>query len=275
MDILNYIESNTIVFLMLTGFLGLFIGSFLNVVIYRLPIMLDNECKNEQTKFNLVFPRSHCIKCGKTIEWWCNIPLISFLFLLGKCSNCKNKISLRYPLIELLTAAISVFVASYFGFNLQTLAILIFSWILIALVFIDIEHQILPDELTLTLLWVGLLFSALGFFITPSDAIIGSISGYVSLWTVARLFTFVRKIEGMGYGDFKLFAALGAWLGWQMLIFVLLAASLAGAIFGIIAMSKTKDYKKPIPFGPFLAVFGWLSLFYGNDILNWYLNFLL
>ena len=274
-------------YLTLIGILGLCIGSFLNVVIYRIPLMLKQSWRSQCLEylemhtepkpeiFNLLRPRSICPHCKLPISAWQNIPLISFLILRARCANCGKRISWRYPLVEFLTAVISIVVANHFGVSVETLAGLIFTWTLIALVFIDFDHQLLPDDVTLSLLWLGLLFSLTGIFTDPQSAIIGCIAGYVSLWVIAKLFKLVRGIEGMGYGDFKLFACLGAWLGWQMLPFILLVSTLLGAAMGIyLILFKQKSRTSAIPFGPYLAIAGWIALLYGNVIIQLYLALL-
>jgi leader peptidase (prepilin peptidase) / N-methyltransferase len=270
--------NNFIIFVIVSGLVGLIIGSFLNVVVYRLPLMLQRawraECKEllelpaEITeKFNLCFPRSHCTHCQHTLSWRENIPLLSYLFLKGKCLHCKKAIPFRYPLLEIISAIISVIVAWYFGFNWQCLAALLFSWSLLTLTFIDLKHQLLPDNITLPLLWLGLLLSIFNFFTDSTSALIGASIGYAALWLIAWVYQMITKKVGMGHGDFKLLAVLGAWLGWQLLPLILLVAALLGAVVGIslIALKKqTRD--TPIPFGPFLAFAGWLALLWGKQI---------
>jgi len=286
MNIINYLQNNLLFFAIFVGIFGLIIGSFLNVVIYRLPIMLKNtwqqECLeylnlNQATPiprkiFNLFIPRSHCPKCEKPIPFWANMPIVGFLILGGKCHACESIISWHYPVVELLSGLASFALAYHFGVTIQTIAVLILSWGLIALIFIDLDHMLLPDNLTFTLLWLGLLLNVtLNLFTTAENAILGAISGYISLWLVANIFKLIRKVEGMGHGDFKLFALFGAWFGWQVLPFIILGATLIGSIIGIIAiLSKKHQFKKPLPFGPFLIVCGWLMIFYGETIITWY-----
>jgi leader peptidase (prepilin peptidase) / N-methyltransferase len=286
MDIMNMLTANIPFFVICCGILGLLVGSFLNVVIYRLPKMLkqewEQEC-NEYLKvksplkykiFNLLHPRSHCPHCQEPIKSLQNIPLLSYVLLRGKCHHCRVDIPQRYPLVELLSLITSVVVAWHFGITIQTIAALFFTWALIALIFIDLDHQILPDNITLPLLWLGLMGNAFNLFTSPADAIIGAASAYLFLWLVAFVFKKIRKIQGMGHGDFKLFAVIGAWFGWQTLPIIILIASLIGAIVGItlIAMKK-HEIQKPLPFGPYLAIAGWIGLLWGTNILHWYLQF--
>jgi len=273
-------------FTIVCGVFGLLIGSFLNVVIYRLPILLHREedafiaehqgthPQLNQEAFNLVVPRSRCSACGHQITALENLPLISYIFLRGKCSACKTPISLRYPAIEALTALLSFLVAWHFGPSLQALASLVFLYFLIGLTFIDIDTQLLPDRMTLPLLWMGLLINLLGFgFTNLHDAVIGAMAGYLSLWSVYWLFKIVTGKEGMGYGDFKLLAALGAWLGWQMLPLVILLSSVAGAVIGIVIIILSRRGKDiPIPFGPYLAIAGFIALLYGKPLVQTYLG---
>lgn len=278
-----YLQTHFTFFLTIVGLLGLAIGSFLNVVIYRLPIMMKREWEDEcaeylgskpkkRTKFNLSTPNSHCPNCKHPVRIWHNIPLISYLFLLGRCPHCKNPIPLRYPIVELISAVAAVIVANHFGVTQQTLALLILTWSLIVLSFIDFKHMILPDNITVSLLWLGLIANIFGTFTTLQSAVIGAITGYLFLWIIAWLFRMIRGIEGMGYGDFKLLAVFGAWLGWQMLPLVICAASVMGLIVGIIyLLAKKSSLKKPIPFGPYIAIAGWIAMLWGPTIFNWYL----
>jgi leader peptidase (prepilin peptidase) / N-methyltransferase len=269
------------------GLLGLCIGSFLNVVIYRLPRMMEREwraqCKEflqlpvekaeKQDRYNLCFPRSHCPHCNQLIKAFYNIPVLGYIFLSGKCAECKHPIFIRYPLVEILTAAITVFLGWHYGITWQLAAVLVFSWSFICLIFIDLDHQLLPDQITLSLLWLGLLLSLFGFWTDSHSAIIGAIVGYVSLWTINWLFHRVTGKVGMGHGDFKLLAALGAWLGWQALPLIILLSSLMGAVIGIGLMVFKNHHKHtPIPFGPYLALAGSISMLWGKGILAWYLT---
>lgn len=270
----------------LAGLFGLLIGSFLNVVIHRIPKMMQHESDNyvahesgkplpHTERFNLMLPRSACPQCGHQITALENIPVVSYLVLRGKCSGCKTPISVRYPIIELLTGTLSAFLIWRFGSGLAGLATLLFAYLLIAMTFIDADTQLLPDDLTLPLLWAGLLVNLQATFVPLSDAVIGAAAGYFSLWSIYWLFKLVTGKEGMGYGDFKLLAALGAWLGWSMLPIILLLSSVVGAIVGIclIVFSK-RGRDNPIPFGPYLAVAGMIALLYGKPIAHHALGFL-
>jgi leader peptidase (prepilin peptidase)/N-methyltransferase len=263
--------------------LGLCIGSFLNVVIYRLPVMMErgwhNECcalNNLPPKFtdtfNLATPASRCPKCGHKIRAWENIPLISwFLILRGKCSHCHTPISLRYPLVELATGLLSVLVFIRFGANMQMCTALVFTWVLIALTMIDFDTQLLPDDITFPLLWLGLLINLDGTWVTLDKAVLGAVFGYLSLWSVYWLFKLVTGKEGMGYGDFKLLAALGAWLGPSQLPLIILLSSCVGAVIGGVYMAIRKQ-SAPFAFGPYLAIAGWIAMFGGTEIIDWYLG---
>jgi len=276
--------------------LGLLIGSFINVVIYRLPIIIkktwQSECeefladlhnkqasnpKKEDTqheKFNLSTPRSSCPKCGHPISAIENIPVLSYLFLKGKCKECKTKISIRYPLIEILCAVLAFLVAWKFGVTSTTVAMIILSWALITLSIIDYDHQFLPDEITLPLLWLGLLFNAHFDAIPLYDAVLGAVIGYLIFWSLYKVFKILTGKEGMGYGDFKLLALLGAWFGWQSLLMIILISSLTGAIIGItLIVLKLQEKGKPIPFGPYLAVAGWIVLMWGDNLKLFYFQY--
>lgn len=269
-----------------TGLVFLFsllIGSFLNVVIHRLPKMMEadwhaqcaelrGETPAESTPYNLAVPRSACPQCGHRITALENIPLLSWLWLRGRCSACSAPIGARYPLVELLTALLSAAVAWKWGVSVQTLGALLLVWTLVALAFIDLDTTLLPDSLTLPLLWLGLLFNLGGHFASLPDAVIGAIAGYGVLWSVYWLFKLVTGKDGMGYGDFKLLAAIGAWLGWQMLPVTLLLSSVVGAAIGIAMIVLVKhDRRMPIPFGPYLAGGGLVALFFGADLTQAYL----
>ncbi len=275
---------------------GLLVGSFLNVVIYRLPIMLDREWRSQaaeilgtadsaQTtvvveRFNLVTPRSACPSCKAPIKAWQNIPVISWLVLRGKCAACRAPISARYPLVELATGLMSAAVAWHFGFGSTAACALIVTWALIALTGIDLDHQLLPDGITLPLLWAGLLAAVVvgpvrgsALPVSPRDAIIGAAAAYVSLWLVYHAFRLVTGKEGMGYGDFKLYAALGAWLGWKLLPLVILLSAATGAIIGIgLNLFRGRNRSTPMPFGPYLAAAGWLAMLYGDSLMHGYLR---
>jgi leader peptidase (prepilin peptidase)/N-methyltransferase len=277
----------TPLFSALAGVIGLLIGSFLNVVIYRLPIMMQRGWRKECTEylqlnpevtpedkpFNLVLPLSRCPDCNAPIKPYQNIPVISYLFLRGKCASCGCQISLRYPIIEGLTALASVIVAWHFGYTPQAGFALLLTWSLIALIFIDIDHQLLPDSITLPLLWLGLCLSLFDVFTDSHTSIIGASAGYLALWAVFHLFKLATGKEGMGYGDFKLLALFGAWLGWQYLPLIILLSSLVGAVIGVCMIVFVKhDHNVPIPFGPYLATAGWIALLWGNDLNQLYLS---
>ena len=268
-----------------TFILGACIGSFLNVVIYRLPKMLEAEWRadcllflekketSNSPPFNLITLRSTCPSCQTKIKFYHNIPLLSFIFLKGRCAYCQTKLSYRYPLIELITAALSLFCFVFFGPTTSFLWSTLFIFALITLTFIDLDTQYLPDNITLSLLWLGLIAANFNTFISLSDALYGVLAGYLSLWSVNKLFYLITKKVGMGNGDFKLFAALGAWLGWQLLLPTILIASFSGAIIGVLYLKfKHKDNDTPIPFGPYLCLGGFITFFWGNPLLNWYLS---
>ncbi|MGY3924034.1 A24 family peptidase [Aeromonas jandaei] len=268
---------------------SLMIGSFLNVVIHRLPIMLEREWQAEyrgyftpdeeqltEPRYNLMVPRSACPHCGHAITALENIPLLSWLWLKGRCGECQAPISARYPLVELLTALLSVAVAMVISPGWGALVALLLTWVLVALTFIDLDKMLLPDQLTLPLLWGGLLFNLIGGFAPLADAVIGAMAGYLVLWSLYWAFKLLTGKEGMGYGDFKLLAALGAWLGWQALPIILLLSSLVGAIIGISLIALRKHHQgNPIPFGPYLAIAGWIALLWGDTITRWYLTTIL
>lgn len=288
MEIVNFLQATPGAFIVVSLILGLLVGSFLNVVIYRLPVMLERtwlaHCHEmmgkepapsdpTQQTFNLVVPRSRCRKCGHAISAVENIPVFSYLLLRGKCSECGSPISPRYPIIEAVTAVLTAVVAAHFGFGWQAGAAMLLTWSLITLTMIDFDHQLLPDDITLPLLWIGLLVSLFGLFTDPQSSILGAIGGYLSLWTVYQAFKLVTGKEGMGYGDFKLLAMLGAWMGWQQLPVIILLSSLVGALVGIaLILLRGRDRNIPIPFGPYLAAAGWLSLIWGSELSQLYLN---
>ncbi len=262
----------------LTAVIGLMIGSFLNVVIARLPRMLDAQWRcdcaellqvpvPESKPISLHSPASACPHCHTPIKPWQNIPLISYLLLRGRCNHCKTPISLRYPLVELLGATLSACAAWHFGFGWQLAGVLLLLYFLIALTFIDADTQFLPDDLTLPLLWLGLLFNLFTVYVPLSQAVIGAIAGYLSLWSVYWLFKLVTGKEGMGYGDFKLLAALGAWMGWKMLLLIILFSSVVGAVLGILFILLGRQQRgTPLPFGPYLALGGVAALFFGVQL---------
>ena len=265
---------------------GLIVGSFLNVVIHRLPKMLERKWRAEcaelagaplppAERYDLVQPRSTCPKCGHRISALENIPLASYLFLGGKCSQCKAPISLRYPVVEALAGALAGYIAWRYGLSAAMLGALLFTWAMVALAFIDLDTFYLPDSITLPLLWAGLLFNAGGAFTDLRSAVIGAVAGYLVLWAVYWAFKFATGKEGMGYGDFKLLAAIGAWLGWKLLPFTILASSLVGAVVGIgMIVFANHAREKPIPFGPYLAVAGLVAMFWGERITRQYLDLL-
>jgi leader peptidase (prepilin peptidase) / N-methyltransferase len=309
-DLAAVYSANVALFAASVFVLGLVVGSFLNVVIYRLPIMLEREWRAQAAEFSpandpaaaeptagaaeptagsaepllpahfsLSAPRSACPACKARISAWQNIPVVSWLALRGRCANCKTRISLRYPVVELATGLLSAWVAYHFGYSLQAACGVLVTWELIALTGIDIDHQLLPDSITLPLLWSGLLasvvFAASGgaLPVSPRDAIIGAVAGYLSLWLVYHAFRLVTGKEGMGYGDFKLFAALGAWLGWKLLPLIILLSAAAGAVLGILMIVlRGRDRAAPIPFGPYLAAAGWIAMMYGDGLVSSYLQ---
>jgi leader peptidase (prepilin peptidase)/N-methyltransferase len=279
-------------FVGLSFFLALLIGSFLNVVIYRLPIMMEREWRAQceeiaetpagelpTGRFDLIAPRSRCPACGTQITALQNIPVVSYLLLGGKCGSCQAPISRRYPIIELLTAVMTAVVAWRFGFGWEAAAAVLMTWALIAISVIDIDHQIIPDSISLPLIWAGLFLSLFHgsagaeiLFIAPGTAIVGGLAGYLSLWSIYHLFRLLTGKEGMGYGDFKLLAALGAWLGWQMLPLIILLSAAVGAVVGIsLIVFKRHDRSVPIPFGPYLAAAGWIAMLCGPQIIEAYL----
>ena len=270
----------------IAGLFGLMIGSFLNVVIYRLPKMMQRESDNyvasesnlplpHTERFNLMVPRSACPQCQHAIGALENIPVVSYIALGGKCKQCKTPISPRYPLIELITAAVSAGLIWHFGAGIVGLSTLLFAWLLIAMSCIDADTQLLPDDLTYLLLWSGLLLNLHGVFVPLHEAVIGAAAGYLCLWSIYWVFKLMTGKEGMGYGDFKLLAALGAWLGWKMLPSIILMSSLVGAIIGITLIVFSKRARdKPIPFGPYLAAAGFLALLFGDSLTRGYLQFI-
>lgn len=278
-----YFLTTPVGFTTLSGIIGLLIGSFLNVVIYRLPIMMKREWRNDCLEFlelendvptdvfNLALPASNCPNCQAKIQPWQNVPVLSYLLLRGKCANCKTPISARYPVVELLTAILSIIVAWHFGFGWQAAAGLVLTWVLIALSLIDLDTQLLPDVIVLPVLWLGLIASLFTIFIDSSTSIIGATAGYLVLWSVYHGFKLFTGKEGMGYGDFKLLAMLGAWLGWQYLGVIILLSSLVGAFIGITLISLNKHSRDvPIPFGPYLAIAGWIALLWGKSLNLYY-----
>jgi len=286
MSFLSLLQDSPVLFASCITILGLLVGSFLNVVIYRLPEMMKRswlqqcaELRGETAEalpaFNLFTPRSTCPHCGHKISAWENIPIISYLVLRGRCSRCHARISPRYPIIEALTALMSGFVAWHYGYGFVAFAALIFVWSLIALAVIDLNTQLLPDDITLPLLWIGLLVNINQGFTDIQAAVIGAIAGYLSLWSIYWCFKLITGKEGMGYGDFKLLAAIGAWLGWSMLPVVILLSSLVGALVGIGLILATKLNRNiPIPFGPYLVGGALIALFWGEELVHIYLGLL-
>jgi leader peptidase (prepilin peptidase)/N-methyltransferase len=272
----------------------LLIGSFLNVVIHRLPIMMEREWREQADelaktppehelpdgRFDLVVPRSRCPSCGQLITAMQNIPVISYLFLKGRCANCKTSISVRYPLVELMTAVLAATCAWRFGVGWEALMAIIMTITLVAIAMIDADTQLIPDSIVLPLMWLGLAMSlfhpmdgADTLFVSPRDAIVGAMAGYLTLWSVFWLFKLVTGKDGMGYGDFKLLAALGAWLGWQQLPIIILMSTIVGAAINIaMIVARGKDRSVPIPFGPYLAAAGWITMLWGETIKNTYIN---
>ena len=293
MDVVTSLADAPGLFAICVFVLSLAVGSFLNVVIHRLPIMLNREWRQQcaeldgkpvdppASRFNLFVPRSHCPACDAQIKLIHNIPLVSYLVLRGKCAACSARVSARYPIVELGTAVLSAAVAWHFGLGWTALCGLVLTWYLIAMSAIDIDTQLLPDSMTLPLCWLGLLASvafgpggdASALPVDPRSAIVGAVAGYLSLWSVYWLFKIVTGKEGMGYGDFKLLAAFGAWMGWQMLLPIVLLSAATGAIIGIaLIVVRGRDRQLPIPFGPYLAAAGWLAMMWGPQITHDYLR---
>jgi leader peptidase (prepilin peptidase) / N-methyltransferase len=265
--------------------LGLVVGSFLNVVIHRLPIMMESrwrrdccellevEQEKQEPPLTLAAPNSHCPGCKAPIRAWQNVPVLSYLFLGGKCANCGVKISFRYPTVELITGLLTLYLAWHFSASPALLGAMLLTWSLVALTMIDVDHQLLPDDITLPLMWLGLLFNLFGTYVSLADAVIGAMAGYLALWSVYWLFKLLTGKEGMGYGDFKLLAALGAWMGWQALPLIILLSSLVGAVVGIgLMVLKNRGKEIPIPFGPYLAAAGWIALLWGDNLTQSYLK---
>lgn len=287
MDLVTLVAMNSGLYVLAAMLFGLLVGSFLNVVIYRTPVILNRlwqrDCldllgrapghETPPETFNLVTPRSRCPHCGHAITVLENIPVLSYLWLRGKCSACGKPISLRYPAIELLSAILAGVTAWHFGWGAAGFAAIVLTWALIALAFIDIDHQLLPDVIVLPFLWAGLLVNLFSTFVPLPAAVIGAAAGYLSLWLVFHLFKLVTGKEGMGYGDFKLLALFGAWLGWQSLPLIILLSSVIGALVGIgLIVFQGRDRAQPLPFGPYLAAAGWVALLWGDDIVARYLQ---
>ena len=286
MAIIEILQASPVLFIVFITILGLLIGSFLNVVIYRLPVMMQQEWQQQCDELNgketeaieaftLSRPRSRCPRCSHEITALENIPVLSYLALGGKCSQCKITIAARYPLIEAFTGLLSGLVAWHFGMGWACGGALLLTWSLIALSFIDIDHQLLPDSITLPLMWLGIIFSFFTVYTDLHSSVIGAIAGYLSLWLVYQGFKLITGKEGMGYGDFKLLAALGAWLGWSLLPTIVLLSSLVGAIIGISLIVFRKHQRDiPIPFGPYLAAAGWIALMWGHQINVLYISWI-
>ncbi len=298
MTMLDLIANNSTVLIVLSIVLGLLVGSFLNVVIYRVPVMLQRDWRQQCCEFleldekefskddptakyeifNLVKPDSHCPQCNAPVRAWQNIPILSYVLLRGKCAGCQKPISMRYPIIELVTGLLSGVVAWQFGATWLALAFLVLTWSLISLTMIDFDHQLLPDNITLPLLWLGLLVNALlpGTTVSAADSVLGAIIGYMSLWSLYWVFKMLTGKEGMGYGDFKLLAALGAWMGWQSLLLIVILSSLVGAIVGIaLLLFRGRDRNIPIPFGPYLAGAGFIAMLWGDALNRLYVSSML
>lgn len=285
MDALALLQEHPLALLFCMLLLGLLVGSFLNVLVYRLPVMLERDWQSqarellelppsEEGTFNLLWPQSRCPHCQTPIKAWQNVPLLSWLLLGGRCSSCRQRISLRYPLVELAGGLLALVVAWQFGGTPLMLAVLVLSWGLLALSLIDADHQLLPDVLVLPLLWLGLLVNSLGGLVSLQDAVYGAMAGYLSLWLVFWLFKLVTGKEGMGYGDFKLLAMLGAWGGWQILPLTILLSSVVGAVLGVIVLRlQRQGMAQPLPFGPYLAIAGWIAILWGEQITSSYLQF--
>jgi len=288
MDLIELLASSPGLFVILAALLGLIVGSFLNVVIHRLPLMMEREWRtqcaelleqpasgSDQPVLNLWRPRSRCPQCGHLISAVENIPLLSYALQRGRCAHCRTVISLQYPLVEAASGVLAGIVAWKFGFGWPAAAALIFTWILLAASVIDFRHQLLPDDLTLPLLWLGLGVALFGLFADLLSAVIGAMAGYLALWSVYQAFRLLTGKEGMGFGDFKLLAALGAWTGWQYLITIVILSSLVGAVFGLtLILFRRRDRQIPMPFGPFLAAAGWIVLLWGELINQAYLRWL-
>jgi len=294
--IIEVLQSNQTFYITSVTILALLVGSFLNVVIYRLPVIFKREWRKDCTNyleenynakieldtgkepaepFNLVKPDSTCPACNHKIRAWENIPVISYIFLKGKCSNCKTPISFRYPFVEILSATLAAVCAWKFGFSLAGFSAIVLSWALLSLALIDYDTQYLPDQITLPFLWLGLLLNLSNTFIDIYSAVIGAVAGYLVLWSVYQLFKLLTKKEGMGFGDFKLLALLGAWMGWQFLPVIIILSSLVGSVIGITLIILKKHQREiPIPFGPYLAIAGWIALLWGKEINHSYLNWI-
>ena len=287
--VIDVLEQSTPYLAFVLTMTGLIVGSFLNVVIHRLPIMMNREWHQQseailhpereaetQPAYNLIRPRSACPSCGHKIRAWENIPVISYLFLRGRCSGCQTSISWRYPAIEIFSAIITLVIGLTYGATVTTLAFCLLSWSLLALTMIDYDTQLLPDDITLPLLWAGLIVNSFALVVPLEQALWGAVAGYLSLWGVYWLFKLITGKEGMGYGDFKLLAALGAWLGWMKLPLIILLSSLIGTIVALtLIVTKRQERSQPIPFGPYLAIAGFVALLWGDGLIDLYLGNLL
>lgn len=286
MEIIDFWRGNNLVFACTIGVFGLFIGSFINVLVYRLPKMLMHDWRGQARElldipaeersepFNVLLPCSSCPHCSHKIKPWENIPLLSWLFLHGECSACQQTIGIHYPLVEVACGLLSGFIAWQYGVSLETLAILLLTWGLLAMSLIDADWQIVPDVLVLPLLWLGLVLNSFELFTDLSDAFWGAVIGYICLWSIFWLFKLLTGKEGMGHGDFKLLALIGAWGGWQILPLTLLLSSVIGTVLGVLVLRLQGDsYSKPIPFAPYLAFAGWVALIWGDKLTNSYLLF--
>lgn len=270
----------------LAGIFGLMVGSFLNVVIYRYPARLKYQWSAQSYEWlhekeyteteppGLITPGSHCGHCKAPVKAWQNIPILSFLLLRGRCANCQSAIGWRYPLVELLTGILSAVVVFQLGFNASAAFAVILTWVLVALTFIDIDHKLLPDNMVLPMLWLGLVLNIFNLYTDLHSAVIGSVAGYLFFWSVFQAFKLLTGKEGMGHGDFKLLALFGAWLGWQYLPQIILLSTVIGSVAGLALIVMRKSaIGQTIPFGPYIALAGWIALLYGSEINAWYLNF--
>ncbi|MFZ5555872.1 MAG: prepilin peptidase [Pseudomonadota bacterium] len=286
MSLLTTFQAQPLLFVAVATLLGLIVGSFLNVVIYRLPLMMERDWQHQCAelrgepapaveRFNLLVPRSRCPSCGHMVTAIENVPVLSWLALRGRCSACKSRISARYPVVEIMAGIFAGYAAWHFGAGVAALGAIFFCWAMIALAFIDLDTQLLPDSITLPLLWAGLLLNLMGTYVDLRSAVVGAVAGYLALWSVYWLFKLATGKEGMGYGDFKLLAAIGAWLGWKMLPAVIFLSSVVGAAVGIgLILALGRDRNIPIPFGPYLAGGGLIALFWGERLTAAYLGIL-
>ncbi|MFK7994182.1 MAG: A24 family peptidase [Granulosicoccus sp.] len=296
MSFFEFVQTNAVAFYGVVAFISLMVGSFLNVVIHRVPIMMErgwrdgvvdylSDQQSDKTQaldlefrtelppepFNIATPRSRCPRCASDIKAWQNIPVLSYLLLAGKCAGCKTGISVRYPIVEFVTMLLSLVVAWKLGPTPAAVLGIVVTWFLISMSMIDFDHQLLPDSMTLPLMWIGLIAALFPVFVDLRSAVIGAAAGYLILWSIYQLFKLITGKEGMGYGDFKLLAALGALLGWQALPAIILLSSLVGAVVGLAIIAITRrDKNIPIPFGPYLAAAGWLAMLWGDDLTTWY-----